>query len=163
MTKKIILWILVISWATVIFCFSSQVAEESDRVSISVGEKIVILMEKLEIVDIPASSDGESYIKKLAEDLNTLIRKGAHFTAFFILALLVIMLLMCYFDGKKVFLYSLIICLLYAISDEIHQYFVPGRACQFADVIIDFSGSVMGIILYNISNKIFIKRKSFSK
>ena len=35
-------------------------------------------------------------------------------------------------------------CILYAASDEIHQLFVPGRGAQFRDVMIDFSGAILG-------------------
>ncbi|MDD5979931.1 MAG: VanZ family protein, partial [bacterium] len=34
--------------------------------------------------------------------------------------------------SKSIYL-SIIICLLYAISDEFHQSFVPGRSCQLYD------------------------------
>lgn len=37
---------------------------------------------------------------------------------------------------------------LYALSDEIHQSFVPGRTFQIADLILDFIGIVVGIGLY---------------
>ena len=33
---------------------------------------------------------------------------------------------------------------LYAASDEIHQYFILGRACQMRDVFIDFVGAAVG-------------------
>ncbi len=36
---------------------------------------------------------------------------------------------------------------LYACSDEWHQRFVPGRAGQFRDVLIDFSGALLGLLL----------------
>ena len=42
---------------------------------------------------------------------------------------------------------AFLICVLYAISDEIHQLFVPGRAGQVRDVLIDSSGSFLGIFL----------------
>lgn len=51
---------------------------------------------------------------------------------------------------KFSYLISSVICLAYAVSDEIHQYFVPGRSCELRDVFIDFSGSVLGIILIAI-------------
>lgn len=35
----------------------------------------------------------------------------------------------------------------YAALDEFHQYFVPGRACQVRDVLIDYSGIVTGILI----------------
>lgn len=39
------------------------------------------------------------------------------------------------------------VCVLYAISDEIHQYFVPGRAMLAEDVWIDAVGFVPCILL----------------
>ena len=49
MVKKIILWILVIFWALLIFSFSAQKAEDSDEVSLSVGEKIVTIIAELSL------------------------------------------------------------------------------------------------------------------
>jgi len=37
----------------------------------------------------------------------------------------------------------------YALSDEIHQLFVPGRAFQVFDLFIDFLGSLFGVFLYS--------------
>lgn len=42
-------------------------------------------------------------------------------------------------------LIPLLIGFLYAVSDEIHQYFVPGRAMQARDVLIDTAGVLLGI------------------
>ncbi len=38
-------------------------------------------------------------------------------------------------------------CFLYACSDEWHQLYVPGRAGQFRDVLIDCAGSAIGLLL----------------
>ena len=35
----------------------------------------------------------------------------------------------------------------YSITDELHQYLVPGRSCQFMDVIIDSSGVLFGVAI----------------
>ena len=37
--------------------------------------------------------------------------------------------------------------LLYAISDELHQSFIPERSPQIIDVIIDLEGNLFGILL----------------
>jgi len=50
--------------------------------------------------------------------------------------------------NNKSILISIIICIIYATSDEIHQLFVPGRSCQLLDILIDTIGSVIGIYLY---------------
>lgn len=79
--------------------------------------------------------------------LSLIVRKLAHFTEYFILGLLVYNLI---YSNQKKACFAIIICVLYAISDEIHQLFVPGRSCQVLDVIIDSSGSLLGIILLYI-------------
>ena len=57
---------------------------------------------------------------------------------------------------------SLLVGILYAISDEIHQKFVPGRSCQITDVMIDSLGVTLGIflllMLLEIHKKIKINR-----
>ena len=36
----------------------------------------------------------------------------------------------------------------YAVSDELHQFFIPGRHSSFSDVMIDTSGILFSILLY---------------
>ena len=48
--------------------------------------------------------------------------------------------------------------MLYALSDEVHQIYVPGRSCELRDVFIDTSGSIIGIIIYSLINFIYRKR-----
>ncbi len=52
---------------------------------------------------------------------------------------------------------SLMICILYAISDEVHQSFVPGRGPGVMDVLIDSAGAMVGIGMYEMISR--IKRK----
>ncbi len=49
---------------------------------------------------------------------------------------------------SKIIVFSLLSAGLYGISDEIHQYFVPGRHADMMDAIVDFVGAVCGIICY---------------
>ena len=49
--------------------------------------------------------------------------------------------------------YSLLICILYATSDELHQVFIPGRGAQVKDVIIDSAGACVGILVYMIISR----------
>lgn len=41
-----------------------------------------------------------------------------------------------------------VLCLLYALSDEYHQTFVPGRLFQIQDLLIDGVGIITGILIY---------------
>ena len=55
------------------------------------------------------------------------------------------------------FSYSLIIGVIYASSDEIHQCFTPGRGPLVTDIILDGMGVLLGILLVMLVVKIFEK------
>ncbi len=50
---------------------------------------------------------------------------------------------------------------LYAASDEIHQYFVPGRECDVRDFAADVAGIVLGFAGYWIIARHFRKISNF--
>ncbi len=157
--KKIILWFLCIFWAIIIFAFSSEPADMSNKTSIGFTETIITILVKADLIDIPVSSLGEEeFIHSISEQINNYIRKLAHFSAYLIFGVLVLNLSLCYFNNKKAIFFTLVICLLYAISDEIHQVFVPGRAGQIRDVLIDFSGSVSGVFIIRLIDRIKKRR-----
>ncbi|MCB9421270.1 MAG: VanZ family protein [Ardenticatenaceae bacterium] len=71
-----------------------------------------------------------------------LVKKGAHFLAYALLAILAWRV----FDGRKrPYLYAIVFTILYAISDEYHQTFVPGRNGQLVDVVIDSLGGAAAL------------------
>jgi len=74
------------------------------------------------------------------------LRKTAHFTEYFILVLLV----MPNFTRDKLSgrLQAVSIALLYAVSDEFHQSFVPGRTMSIYDMSIDWIGCFSGYLFY---------------
>jgi len=49
-------------------------------------------------------------------------------------------------------------CGLYALSDEIHQIFVPGRAFEIRDLVLDSVGILIGLFLYWLVRR-WIKRR----
>jgi VanZ family protein len=77
------------------------------------------------------------------------IKKLAHFSEYFILALLVFISLRksTRLNISHSLLISLVWCILYAASDEFHQIFTPGRQPQVRDVLIDVSGSFVSLLL----------------
>lgn len=81
--------------------------------------------------------------------------KILHFFEFGILSLLF------FFSIKKTFLgvslknlavITILFTALYGISDEIHQYFIPGRESSLGDVFADFLGAII------FQGKNFLKR-----
>jgi VanZ family protein len=51
-------------------------------------------------------------------------------------------------NAKKNIPWILIIGCLYALSDEFHQSFVPGRTSELGDIIADCLGICMAVLLY---------------
>ncbi len=88
--------------------------------------------------------------------LSLIIRKLAHFTEYLILGFLTINMLNKN-DISRKYLISILICIIYATSDEIHQIFVPGRAYQIRDILIDSIGSITGVYLYKLINTKILK------
>lgn len=101
--------------------------------------------------------------------VNLIIRKNAHAFEYFILSMLVSFLLFSFnMKGKPALIYIMFICLFYAVTDEFHQAFVPGRTSMVSDVLIDFSGSLIGILVfygfyYKVSSYLILKGKPTSK
>ena len=138
--KKILAFILMVLWMGVIFSFSAKVATQSSAQSTGVVEVIKGILEK--IFPNTKSIDIEKW-----EVFETILRKFAHGFIFFILGILSSnFIIRCNFKHKIII--SGTICLLYAISDEIHQLFVEGRSGQISDVLVDFTGSIVGICLF---------------
>ena len=70
----------------------------------------------------------------------TLVRKAAHFTVFLLLGL-------CVRPNMKKGWHAALFCLLYAVTDEIHQHFVSGRSCEARDMLIDSCGVALGVLI----------------
>ena len=140
---RIVLWVLVVLWMVVIFSFSAENAEESLETSDGIVDVVVeqLLEDKK---DAMSETEYDSFKMKVSH----FVRKSAHFTAYMILGTLSTSALLTHNIKKTTMsILSLGICFLYAVSDEIHQVFVPGRAGRFSDVMIDTSGAVLGILL----------------
>ena len=149
MIKKIILWILVIFWMSLIFYFSNQNSVVSSKQS-----KGFLYNTIGTIIDIVNPDMDEIDKDILINKLNPIVRKLAHTFVFFILGVLVFLLVNEYsFINKKTIILSLIICLIYSISDEIHQLFISGRSCEIRDIIIDTIGFSSSIVLLGLINR----------
>jgi VanZ family protein len=80
--------------------------------------------------------------------LDTLLKKGGHAFAFGVLAWLYLRALREHFPNAVVLrLVSTGLALLYAVSDEYHQTFVPGREGRLFDVGIDTAGMCGAMLL----------------
>ena len=84
---------------------------------------------------------------RLAQDavMDFVIRKTAHMAIFGILALMLWLALATTTALRAPWAWALAITVLYAITDELHQGFVAGRAASAGDVGIDSIGAVVAV------------------
>ena len=101
------------------------------------------------------SSSTSGFFTRLIETIlgqpanETVIRTLAHFCEFAGLGFLMCNFLFALKDKLKPF-WSFLFSLVYAITDEIHQIFVPERACQLTDLAVDSAGIVLGVVAFCI-------------
>ena len=146
--NKVIRWTLVVLWMIVIFYLSHQPATESSGLSGDLTEMIIRNIERFSSLEIDIDL------------FHHMIRKNAHFFAYFILSILNLNALKWSgFSGYKCIGMALIISVIYAISDEVHQLYIPGRSGEVKDVFIDTSGALVGILVYLGIGKLWVKLK----
>ena len=140
--KKYFIWLFPLAVAVMIFCFSSQHAEESSNLSNFFVQIFLNARAKLGL--FPKFSDAD-----LLSVFSTLVRKGAHVTEYIILCTSFLLAFwVSGIRGKWRNIASFAMTFGYACTDEFHQLFVPGRAGRFTDVLIDSSGAlVLSIIV----------------
>jgi VanZ family protein len=85
--------------------------------------------------------------------------KIEHFSAFFILAVLLNLTLIYQRKSLLLFKYAalvtIIICLSYGAIDELHQMFIPGRTADLRDWLADSTGVILGVLIMNFAKNLF--------
>lgn len=148
------LMVLTVLWLSVIYGFSGENSDTSDSTSSAVTEAIL----DITVSDFSELPEGDR--KDMVDKYNRPVRKLAHFSEYTLLGVLISLIYLCHdFRTWRLFVFSAISCILLATADEIHQIFVPGRACRFTDVLIDSSGSVLGILIVFLFLFLFKKAK----
>ena len=130
-TVTILNYVIVCGWALVIFILSNQPA------AVSSGQSGVI------VGHLQQAMPGVS-----TAILTFLVRKSAHIIAYFILGILMyraLRITIRRWQTRTVASFALLNCSLYAVTDEIHQLFVPGRSGELRDVMIDSIAALVGV------------------
>lgn len=134
---------LLIAWMGLIFLFSNEVADSSSERSGA-------------IVDVIARSVSWSQ-----DILTFLTRKAAHMFIYFVLGVLMFNVVKEFpLSKKRAVLLSVLFVMLYAITDEFHQTFVPGRSAELRDVLIDTTAGAVGVMIYYIAAKFHLRSTS---
>ena len=136
--KRIILFVLVISWMILIFWFSSAGHEVSSGQSMRAVHGI-------------AQATGVV----LSE---ALVRKAAHVFLYFVLGILLTLLVRTYdVRWRNVVLWAVGVACAYAATDETHQLLVGGRSGQVSDVLLDTAAACAGAVVIAGGYKLICK------
>ncbi len=126
-TNCVIRYSLLVAWMVVIWLFSAQ----------------------------PNSAE---VTRGLFGESNFLVRKLAHFTEYAVLSVLGLASfsshganppnsLLQKIGGRRAMQSAIILAISFAISDEIHQAFVPGRSAAIQDVLVDSAGAITAMLM----------------
>ena len=152
---RIISFALLLFVMIAIFMFSTENASQSSETSGTIITAIAkIFNPEFENLD-------ELQKEELIGNFQSITRTLAHFLIFAALGFFAINSLLTFKMSYKLkFLISITFSFLYALSDEIHQYFVPGRAFQISDLAVDTSGAIIGVVVWFV---LFILIKTIIK
>ena len=135
--RRGLLALLTLGWMAMIFAFSAQSGDESGGLSALLAQPLTDAL----IDEADTTGDAEL----LYRSVDGLVRTVAHFAEYAVLGGLLSLLLRSF--GVTALAWPWAAGTLYALTDEWHQFYVPGRAVQWTDVVIDSAGVLAGAIL----------------
>ena len=143
---RILTTLLTAAVMVMIFAFSTEDAEHSDRTSGLISRRV------LSIIHPEYEQLEESRQKLLYDDVQHIVRKCAHFTEYMLLGLMLRLCLESWFGRKvrksrRLTLAGFCGGTVYACTDEFHQLLIEGRSGQGSDVLVDGSGVLLGVLI----------------
>ena len=143
---RILTTLLTAAVMVMIFAFSTEDAEHSDRTSGLISRRV------LSIIHPEYEQLEESRQKLLYDDVQHIVRKCAHFTEYMLLGLMLRLCLESWFGRKvrksrRLTLAGFCGGTVYACTDEFHQLLIEGRSGQWSDVLVDGSGVLLGVMI----------------
>lgn len=145
--------IVTIIWCCAIFQFSAMNSDSSNSTSSGIVEHTISkVLDATNEAGITDSHPDPEKLTKATKLLNAPLRKVVHATVYFVLALLLLSLSRFTFGSKKYLLsciITILLCFVFALTDEYHQTFVDGRTGQMLDVFIDIAGACVAVLLFS--------------
>ena len=140
---KILLSLLPVLFVfALIFFFSSFDATDS-----SAQSSVLVKFVKEDIFPKLSKLRNKTDIKIVNDTVAFVIRKTAHISVYMVLGFFSFVSLWFIKNRKARYFSAVAVAAIYAISDEIHQMYVPGRSCEFRDVCIDTCGAAIGAVI----------------
>jgi len=126
-----------LAWMVLIFLLSHQNGETSAHLSETVKNYLKSI---LQFFHLAGDGDGHG-------QWGWIVRKIAHMTEYAMLFVLTFRVILLYQPLNLSYWVSAFCCLSYALSDEFHQTFIPGRTGTLADVGIDMTGVMVAWVI----------------
>ena len=138
---QLLFLILTLALMCTIFCLSNENRNESGQTS------SFLTTLAMKIFHSNYKNESPEIQQELWEKTEFIVRKIAHFTIYSALGFCASLTV----GKRRLFtlksLGVIIFGFCYAMSDEIHQSFVPGRSCEFRDMMIDTCGVTCGMVI----------------
>lgn len=147
---RLLLWAAVIGLMAFIFAFSAQKGPASEGMTQAAVMPLAELLAEV-------TEGGAGAVEAIYLVVGTIVRKIAHLLEYGLLGMLVHLLLMAY--GHRSRWLAIAIAVAYAVTDEVHQAFVPGRLGTPVDVLIDAIGVTAGVFLTDMVRNICKNRR----
>lgn len=141
------LLLLAVVWMGLIFGFSAQSGTESGGLSAIITEPLTKLIVRFS-EEMSAAQQAELYLK-----VDGIVRIFAHFCEYTVLGMLLTAVLRAF--GIKNGVVPWLVGAAYAVTDEWHQAYSPGRASDPMDVLIDAAGVLCGVLIYHIIRQLW--------
>ena len=143
---RILTTALTICVMSMIFAFSTQNADRSDRTSGFISNAIISVLYRDYAAQTPEKR------QEIYDSVQFVVRKCAHFSEYTLLGLLLRLCLESWIGHRMKKRYALMLLAflcgaLYAGSDEWHQKLIDGRSGQWIDVLLDSCGVLFGAFL----------------
>ena len=144
---RVLTTLLTLAVMVMIYCFSMQDADNSDRTSGTISMVVIRVL----YPDYPEKTPEQQ--QEIYDSVQHVVRKCAHFSEYALLGFLLRLCFESWFgaDGRlrpaMLGVFSFLAGVLYAGSDEMHQIRIDGRSGQWTDVLIDGLGVALGVLL----------------
>ena len=139
----VISWVAVVAWACLIFAASAHTGDNLNNAEDLLGIIKKWLDGVLAQWNIPGMQESSSL---------------GHFTEYTIFGILLTNAFRHHLPFPQAILAAIACASFYGVTDEIHQIFVPGRACDPADWVVDTLGATLGSGLFFAGLKRFRKK-----
>jgi len=141
--------------AVMVFIFwnSGRTGQESSAISSPLVERLAaLLIPKWEQLSLAAR---ERHLFRLTN----LVRESAHVAEFAALSFFALLFALSWGKDRWRCAAAFAFCVLYALSDEIHQLYVPGRTFQLLDLGMDTLGALLGTLAAQLLRILWQRRR----